>query len=612
VNDPPTTVDDAFSTAEDVPLNVAAPGILANDTDVDGDHLTAVLVGTTTHGTLSLNVDGSFTYTPALNYNGPDSFTYRASDGSTLGNLATVSLTVTVVNDSPVAVGDSASTAEDTPLNVAAPGVLANDTDVEGNTLTAVLDHGPAHGMLTLNANGSYLYTPALNYNGPDSFTYRASDGNSLSNVATVALTVTAVNDAPAAVNDSYSTPQDMPLNVTAPGVLANDTDAEGDTLTAVLDNGPAHGTLTLKPDGSFLYTPALGYNGPDSFTYRASDGSAQSNVATVAITVIRPNTAPVAGDTVFSTTQGTPLSVAAPGVLKNTSDAEGDPFTAVRVAGPTNGLLTLNPDGSFHYTPAAGFHGTDKFTIRASDGRDLSQVATVTLLVSATNSAPVAHEDTYNATQGLTLTVAAPGVLANDTDVDGDAIFALLVSAPAHGALTLNADGSFVYTPAAGFAGADSFTYRASDVSAQSIPVLVTINVTPATPTVTAFGLAGNDTGVVGDGFTRNNTPGFTGGRPRATLSGCSSGGRGRASSSGSARWRPAPTARTPSSRTRWTTARTSSGSPRPVRERRLPRLRSRWVPWSSTGPRRGSRRSCSSHGTGGSSSASPRRSTA
>src|SRR5207248_1389748 len=156
---------DAFSTAEDVPLNVAAPGILANDTDVDGDHLTAALVGTTTHGTLSLNVDGSFTYTPALNYNGPDSFTYRASDGSTLGNLATVPLTVTPVHDAPLPVNDTSSTAEDIPLNVAAPGVLANDTDPEGDTLTAVLDNGPAHGTLTLNPDGSFLYTPALGYN---------------------------------------------------------------------------------------------------------------------------------------------------------------------------------------------------------------------------------------------------------------------------------------------------------------------------------------------------------------------------------------------------------------------------------------------------------------
>src|SRR4029079_12473014 len=125
------------------------------------------------HGTLTLNANGSFTYTPATNYNGPDSFTYKAKDPSNaLSNTATVSLTVAAVNDAPVAVNDSYSTNEDTALTVAASGVLANDTDVDANPLTAAVVTGPSHGTLTLNANGSFTYTPAANYNGADSFTY--------------------------------------------------------------------------------------------------------------------------------------------------------------------------------------------------------------------------------------------------------------------------------------------------------------------------------------------------------------------------------------------------------------------------------------------------------
>src|SRR5205814_1018358 len=147
------------------------------------------------------------TYTPAANYNGPDFFTYRDSDPSgALSNVATVSLTVTAVNDAPAAAGDSYTTAEDTALTISAPGVLGNDTDVDGNTLTAVLVSGPAHGTLTLTAICSSTYTPAANYNGTDSFAYKANDGALNSNVATVSLTVTSVNDAPVAVNDSYST----------------------------------------------------------------------------------------------------------------------------------------------------------------------------------------------------------------------------------------------------------------------------------------------------------------------------------------------------------------------------------------------------------------------
>src|SRR5207249_2166343 len=150
-------------------------------------------------------------------------------------NIATVNITVIPVNDPPVAVNDSYSTNQNTTLTVAAPGVLANDSDVDGDTLTAILVTGPSHGTATLNSNGSFTYTPATNYNGPDSFTYMANDGMANSNIATVSITVIPVNDAPVAKNDAYSTNEDTALTVASPGVLANDSDADGDALTAIL-----------------------------------------------------------------------------------------------------------------------------------------------------------------------------------------------------------------------------------------------------------------------------------------------------------------------------------------------------------------------------------------
>ena len=263
--------------------------MLANDTDIDGDPITAILVDSPAHGTLSLNSDGSFTYTPALNYNGPDSFTYKANDGlADSPTNATVSITVTPVNDPPgtsggIVADDAYTTPEDTTLTVVAPGVLANDTDIDGDPITAILVDSPAHGTLSLNSDGSFTYTPALNYNGPDSFTYKANDGlaDSPTN-ATVSITVTPVNDPPGTsggivADDAYTTPEDTTLTVIAPGVLANDTDIDGDPITAILVDSPAHGTLSLNSDGSFTYTPALNYNGPDSFTYKANDGLADS-----------------------------------------------------------------------------------------------------------------------------------------------------------------------------------------------------------------------------------------------------------------------------------------------------------------------------------------------
>src|SRR3989442_8216419 len=156
--------------------------------------------------------------------------------------------------------------------------VLTNDTDVDSATLTAVLGTGPGHGALPIYLDGSFTYTPAANFNGADSFTYKANDGALDSNLATVALTITAVNDAPVAANDSYTTAEDTALVVAAaPGVLANDTDVDSATLTAVLGTGPGHGSPTLNLDGPFTYTPAADFNGADNFTYQVSGGPAHS-----------------------------------------------------------------------------------------------------------------------------------------------------------------------------------------------------------------------------------------------------------------------------------------------------------------------------------------------
>ena len=221
------------------------------------------------------------------------SYAFRVAPADAVGNVSalsaasgTVAVTSGVVPVPPVAVADAAATAEDTPLAASAPGVLANDTDGNGDALTARLVTGPAHGTLTLAANGSYAYAPAANFHGTDTFTYVANDGTADSPPATVTITVTSVNDAPVAQGDIVSGPQDAAIVRAAPGVLANDTDADGDALTARIVTAPAHGTLTLAANGSYIYTPTAGYAGADSFTYVANDGTADSPPATVAITL--------------------------------------------------------------------------------------------------------------------------------------------------------------------------------------------------------------------------------------------------------------------------------------------------------------------------------------
>jgi VCBS repeat-containing protein len=205
----PVATNDSYSTTVDTALDVSAPGVLANDTDAETDPLTAAVVTGPTHGSVTLNANGSFHYSPNALFSGTDTFTYQANDGGAggtgLSNIATVTITVSVVNLPPVAVNDSYSTNQDTQLTVnAANGVLKNDTDANGDTLTAVLNANVAHGTLALNAaDGSFIYMPNAGYTGPDTFTYHASDGTASSNVATVTITVNAVNHAPVAVADS-------------------------------------------------------------------------------------------------------------------------------------------------------------------------------------------------------------------------------------------------------------------------------------------------------------------------------------------------------------------------------------------------------------------------
>jgi VCBS repeat-containing protein len=522
VNDLPTALGDAYTLAEDTTLTVSATGVLGNDTDPDtGAVLTASLIAGPSNGSLTFNSDGSFTYTPNADFNGSDSFTYVANDGTGNSNTATVALTVTPVNDPPVAADDSYSTAEDTTLSVTAAGVLGNDTDVDGDSLIATLVTGPAHGLLSLSSDGSFTYTPAANYNGTDSFTYVVNDGTVDGNTATVNLTITAVNDLPVANNDAYAPTEDTPFSVAAPGVLGNDTDIDADTLTATVVAGPAHGSLTLNPDGSFVYTPDANYDGTDSFTYVANDGTGNSNTATVNLTLTPVNDAPVANDDSYSIAEDNVLSVSAAGVLGNDTDVEGDSLTATLVAGPSHGNLAFNSDGSFTYTPAANYNGTDSFTYVANDGTADGNTATVNLTITAVNDAPVANGDSATTAEDTPLTVVPPGLLANDTDVDNDPLSVVFVAGPAHGTLNLNTNGSYTYTPDADYNGTDTFTYKAFDgtvlsVAAATVTITITaVNDAPVANndsysvaedtvlSVSAAGVLGNDTDVEGDPLT-------------------------------------------------------------------------------------------------------------
>jgi VCBS repeat-containing protein len=287
VNDDPIAQNDVYTTTEDVTLSLPTLGVLDNDSDIDGDALTAVLDTNVTSGTLSLESNGAFIYTPTLNFCGTDGFTYQANDGSADSNIASVTLNVTCANDAPLAVNDAYTTTEEITLTVAAPGVLSNDSDVEGDGLTAVLHTDVVSGSLSFNSDGSFDYIPDDDFCGSDSFTYQASDVNGDSNIATVILNVTCVNDVPTAVDDDYTVDENSSDNVF--NVLANDSDVDGDGLSLVAVSVPGNGTAVISGT-TILYTPDPDFVGMDTSTYTISDGNL-TETATVTITVVEITT---------------------------------------------------------------------------------------------------------------------------------------------------------------------------------------------------------------------------------------------------------------------------------------------------------------------------------
>jgi len=451
VQDAPVANNQAVSTQEDQPKAIVLTG-----SDVDGDALTFTIVTNPAHGTLA-GSGANVTYTPAANYNGSDNFTFRVNDGTANSNVATVSITVTPVNDAPIANNQALTTSEDIALPVTLSG-----TDVDGGALTYTIVAPPLHGSLT-GTGSSVTYTPSSNYNGPDNFTFTVNDGVVTSNVATISITVTPVNDAPAASNQNVTLAEDVATTITLSA-----TDTEGSALTYTIVAAPAHGTLSGS-GSSLTYTPVNNYNGPDNFTFKANDGSVDSNIATVSITVTPVNDAPVAISQSVNYLLNTPKSVVLTG-----SDVEGSSLTFIVVTNPANGVLTgVAPN--LTYTPNNGFTGSDNFTFKVNDGTTNSNVATVSLFLDpGVNLAPVAND------QSVSLAEDVPtAIVLTATDANADPLTFIIVSPPAHGSVT-GTGSNVTYSPSLNYTGSDQFTFKANDGTTDSNTATVSLSITP------------------------------------------------------------------------------------------------------------------------------------
>jgi len=451
INDAPVAYDDSKTTDEDTPVSITLAA-----TDVDGDSLDYTIISNPANGIIS-GTAPSLTYTPDSNYNGQDSFTFKANDGTVDSNIATVTINVGSDNDAPITQDITTATDEDTPVDIT---LVA--TDVDCNSLTYNIVSNPTHGTVSLTEN-TVTYTPNPNYNGPDSFTYRAYDGQEYSNTATVTITVNPINDAPIAFDGTTTTNEDTPVSITL-----ITTDIDGDSLDYTIISNPANGIISGT--APFLtYTPNTNYNGPDSFTFKANDGTVNSNIATVTINVGSDNDAPVAQDINTETDEDTPIDI-----TLIATDIDCNPLTYNIVSNPTHGTVSLTGKIAT-YTPNPNYNGPDSFTYRAYDGQEYSNTATVTITVNPINDAPVTYDDSKTTDEDTPVSIT---LIA--TDVDGDSLTYTVVSDPSHGTLTGTAP-FLTYTPDPNYNGPDSFTYRAYDGQEYSNIATVTITINPA-----------------------------------------------------------------------------------------------------------------------------------
>ncbi len=447
VNDGIIAQNGSGNTNEDTSLNSTIIGLAF---DADNDPVTFSVLSNVIHGTLNLLPGGSFTYTPFLNYNGPDQFTFNACDPLNACDEAIYSINVLAVNDAPVAVADDFLVNEDQVLTAS----IANDTDVDGDVLSYTLITNPMYGSIVLNANGSFQYTPDSNYFGADMFTYEVCD-NSLCDAIAATIEVLSINDTPTALDDAFN----VLSNTLYSGSLNNnDDDVEDNSLSYSILDDADFGTFTLLANGSFTYLSDSDYDGDDEVTIQICDDNAACVTSTLFITVAFGETAPFAVSDVFATNEDQLL---AGNVSLNDSDLQGGPLTYSVVTTVASGSLVMNSAGGFTYLPVQNYFGNQSFTYEVCDNTSLCSVATVTINVISVNDAPFASDDDNYADEDAALT---GDVSLDDGDADGDALFYYIVTDAQFAQFTLNTDGTYEYIPDANFFGTEVITYEVCD----------------------------------------------------------------------------------------------------------------------------------------------------
>ncbi|MBL0420468.1 tandem-95 repeat protein [Ramlibacter sp. AW1] len=481
VNDTPFAADDAFSTAEDQALVLQAWQLLANDSDADastdpqvgtGDVLRIVQVGPARHGTVRLDEQGRVEFVPQPDFHGQASFRYEIEDLAGAHSWATANVSVSPVNDAPLARPDHLATQEDTPYFIAPQDLLANDSDVDasddphtgtGDVLRIAAVGEARHGSVRLDAAGQVEFVPAADFHGSASFTYWTQDQAGARVSATATVQVSPVNDAPIARGELLLAQEDERLLIAPEDLLANDSDIDaspdrrigtGDVLRLAAVGEARHGNVRLDPQGWIDFEPQPDFHGDASFTYWVEDLAGARSAATVRVRLTPVNDAPVAGADRVTTAEDTPLFITPGHLLANDTDVDtptdAQSLRIMATGDARHGEVRLMDDGTLRFMPDANFHGVASFVYEVGDGHGGSASAVVTIDVTPVNDAPVVPGQAATLDED-SIAIFAPGVLlAAATDVDSAHADLQLVAvdAAARGAVSLHADGTVRFQP--------------------------------------------------------------------------------------------------------------------------------------------------------------------
>tara|TARA_A100001011_G_scaffold58937_1_gene58335 strand:- start:724 stop:4557 length:3834 start_codon:yes stop_codon:yes gene_type:complete len=439
--------------------------VTLNASDVDGDNLTYALVAGPANGSVGDISNNEIIYAPNQDFNGTDTFTYKANDGVEDSNEATVTVTINPVDDPPTTENMSVETDEDVALEISFPA-----TDVDGESLSYSIEDWVSNGTLEL-TNNIVNYTPDLNWSGNVSFTYKANDGISDSNISTVTINVNAVNDPPISEDIPVETEED---GATAIGLNAQDVEGPlNDQFFYSIVSQPSNGTATVPaavPNNTCEYRPNKDFYGTDTFTFRASDGTDNGNIATVTVTVTPVDDFPEAQDVSVSIDEDNSITFTLPVV-----DIDGGPSYSYEInldQDPSSGSVTIS-NNEANYTPNLNFYGQDSFRFSSVLENGNSADATATITVNPINDDPTLVIGEVEGQENTVLEITPDA-----TDVDGDPITFSIVENPTNG--TASIDGTkIVFTPNTGFVGVDSLFVTVSDgtTTTESQKVLLPID---------------------------------------------------------------------------------------------------------------------------------------